>query len=131
MPTYNGWNVVTMPSTPPAPMSIEVQRNDIVTTNTNPFTGQQQVYDWNANFYEVSLSMPPMTASQWSSWETFFDSCKGQVCVFVVPFYTLNTTVFTTDGTTQRYFRLKTNSTKYSIQTGNIYHVVFEIRSAI
>ena len=46
MPTYLGWTVQTVPSSPVAPASLEVQHIPIVATTTNPFTGQQIVYAW-------------------------------------------------------------------------------------
>ena len=43
MATFNGWTIITLPSDPPAPASIDFTLQDLVATVDNPFTGQQQI----------------------------------------------------------------------------------------
>jgi hypothetical protein len=132
MPTYLGWTVITMPTDPIAPAGLECQHNAIVSASTNPFTGQQQLFDWNASYKEISVSYASMTLAQGQTWAAFLESLKGQANVFV--FSTALCTQFpnelTTDGSTPRHFRLKTNQPKWSIKEGSIYSVSFEIREA-
>jgi hypothetical protein len=132
MPTYNGWNVVTIPAVPAAPASLEVVKNALVAANTNPFTGQQQIQDWQAGFYELSVSMQPMSSSAGQAWVTFLTSLEGMAGVFQFPsaICAQFPKELTSDGTTPRYWRLKSNSAKWSIKRGSIYYFVFEIREA-
>src|SRR4051794_28311310 len=108
MPTYNGWTVVTMPTTP-WPAGVEFATNSIVATSTNPFNGQQQIQDFNAAYMEGSISLPPLTQAQAALWIAFLESCKGTACVFQFPsaFAAAFPETLTSDGTAQRYWRLK------------------------
>ena len=82
MATVLGWNLVTMPSFPPAPASIEWQPHDTVAVSTNPFTGQQQTYDWQAGWLEASLSYQPMNNAQAVQWCAFLMGLNGTANVF-------------------------------------------------
>ena len=82
MATFNGWTIVTLPSDPPAPASIEFTLQDLVGTVDNPFTGQQQFQDWQASFIEWSVSMPPLTRVQAPAWIAFLMSTRGSLNVF-------------------------------------------------
>jgi hypothetical protein len=79
--TFNGWPVVALPASP-VPSSIEFTANDIVASNISPFTGQQQVLDWQAGWLEASVMMPPMPEAQAKAWTAFFLQVRGQACVF-------------------------------------------------
>lgn len=50
-----------MPATPSAPATVEFTAMDTVAVSTSPFTGQQQVQDWQASWLEASVSMPALT----------------------------------------------------------------------
>jgi hypothetical protein len=132
MSTYNGWTVVTMPTSPVAPASLEPAINAIGGSTTNPFTGQQQTYDFSASFMEISVSMPSMTKAQGQVWAAFFASCDGTQNVFTFPsnVVALFPAELTTDGTTARYWRLKANQVKWTIKTGQVYGITFECREA-
>ena len=82
MATFNGWTIVTLPTDPPAPSSIDFTLQDLVATVDNPFTGQQQLQDWQASFIEWSVSMPPLTRAQAPSWIAFLMSTRGSLNVF-------------------------------------------------
>lgn len=133
MPTYLGWNVVALPTTPPAPASIEFARNDIAGAITNPFTAQQQIYDWQAGWWEASVSYAEMTKANAQAWVTFLRDLKGMngVFQFSATLCAQFTQELTTDGTTPRYFRLKQNQTKWHVRPGIFYAVTFEIREAL
>lgn len=129
--TYNGWPVVIMPSTP-WPAGAEFAQNALVAANTNPFTGQQQTQDWQASYMEGSMSLPPMLQSQATAWVTFLKSCNGIASVFQFPaaFAANYPESLTSDGTNQRWWRLKANQNKWSIRKASIYGISFEIREA-
>ena len=82
MATFNGWTIVTLPTDPPAPSSIDFTLQDLVATVDNPFTGQQQFQDWQASFIEWSVSMPPLTRAQAPAWIAFLMSTRGSLNVF-------------------------------------------------
>jgi hypothetical protein len=63
-----------MPASP-WPKSLEVAVNHVVAVNTNPFTAQQQTQDWQAEYREISVSLPSMTKTQASAWVTFLQAC--------------------------------------------------------
>ena len=132
MATYLGWTIVSLPTSPPCPASLEPAHNAIEGANSNPFNAQQQTYDWQNNWKELSVSMPAMNAAQGQAWASFFESCDGisNVFQFASGVCSLFPNELTTDGTTPRYWRLKKNSTQWMIKKGKIYGVTFECREA-
>ncbi len=78
----NGWDLIAMPTSPPAPASIEYTAQDTVATSVSPFTGQAQIQDWQASYLEASVSMPPLTHVQAQSWIAFLMILRGQAKVF-------------------------------------------------
>ena len=82
--TFNGWNIVTMPAAPAAPASMEFSLVNKVAISLSPFTGQQQVYDWQASYLEASISMPPLTHVQAQAWIAFLMLLRGQANVFQI-----------------------------------------------
>ena len=82
MLTFNGWTIIPMPATPAAPASVEYTAEDIVAASLSPFTGQQQVYDWQASYLKASVSMPPLTHAQAQQWIAFLMSLRGKSNVF-------------------------------------------------
>src|ERR1700722_230523 len=82
MATFNGQLIVPMPTFPAAPRSIEWQANDIVGVNTNPFTGQQQLQQWNASYLEASVTMQNMSNAQAIAWFTWLLAMEGTANVF-------------------------------------------------
>lgn len=134
MPTYNGWTVQTMPTSPAAPAGFEFRHNAIVGVTTNPFTGQQQINDWQASYMEASVSMPKMAAATAQAWVTFLKSLEGPACVFQFPGSVCSgfPLELTTDGSTPRYWRLKPGSpAHWQVGIGPVYSLTFEIREAI
>src|ERR1700722_16370734 len=82
MATFNGWNIIPMPSTPSAPATVEFTAIDTVAVNVSPFTGRQQVQDWQASYLEASVSMPALTPALAPQWIAFLLACRGQANVF-------------------------------------------------
>jgi hypothetical protein len=82
MPTFNGWEIVPLPTSPAAPASVEFTAMDTVAMSTNPFTAQQQVQDWQASWLEASVTYPPLTHVQAQSWIAFMMSLRGQAKIF-------------------------------------------------
>lgn len=128
MPTYNGWTIVTMPSTPSA-KNVEFSDQNVVTDSKSPFTGQQQIYDWQASWMEASITMPTMLLSVAQPWIDFLRACKGKSRVFQLQaFIAAYVPAGAVPGT---YWRLKANTAKWSISPGNIVGMQFDIEEAI
>jgi hypothetical protein len=84
MPTFNGWNIISLPTTPSAPATIDFTATDIVAMSISPFTGQQQVQDWQQGMLEASVSYPPLTHVQAQTWIAFLMGLRGQANVFQI-----------------------------------------------
>ena len=117
-----------MPGTPSAPQSIEFSVVNIVSGNTSPFTGQMQTYDWNANYMEANVTLPPLHDAVAQEWIVFFRALKGISGVF--QFSAAFMAAYPTSLGT-RYWRMKSNVQKWSINENRFYGVSFEIREAI
>lgn len=135
MPTYLGWNVITMPAKPAAPQTIEFSVVDIVAQSTSPFTGQQQIQNWGASYMEAIVSLPPLTDAQAQAWVSFLFALQGIANVFqfnsaFVAAYPLS---LNNNGSppVPRYWRLKSNQRKWSVSEARLYGIQFEIREAI
>jgi hypothetical protein len=80
----NTYNLVSMPSTP-GPASIVLGYQDTVATVESPFTKQTQVQTWpGADWWTMSITMPPMTRAQAWPWEAFLAELRGQQNVFQI-----------------------------------------------
>lgn len=84
MSTFNGRTIVTMPSTPAAPASIEWSATDFVAASESPFTRQQQIQDWQGSLLEGIASMPPLTHVQAQSWIAWLMGLRGIAGVFQI-----------------------------------------------
>lgn len=82
MPTFNGWNIVSLPAFPPAPKSIEWSLSDTVAASRSPFSLQQQVYNWQASILRASVSYQPMNNAQALPWVAFLMSLQGISNIF-------------------------------------------------
>lgn len=128
MPTYLGWNVVTMPSTPAAPQSMEGIAVDPVSVSTSPFTGAQQVQIWAPGWQEISVSMPPMKQSDAIAWVAFLVALKGVAGVF--QFGSTFAAAYAETVPSGTYWRLKSNIRKWSVSQARTYGIQFECRLA-
>ncbi len=127
MPTYLGWNVITIPTNPPAPASIEFIIDDAVAINISLFTGQQQTQNWGPLPEEAIVAYPPLTQTQSEAWITFLRALNGMANVF--QFGSAFATQYAS-SIGSRYWRLKTNTRKWSISEMRVFGVQFEIREA-
>lgn len=84
MATFNGWNIIALPAYPPAPKSIEWQLDDVVGATRNPFTQQQQAYDWGQAVLRGSLSYPFMPATIARTWMAALMAFRGVLNVFQI-----------------------------------------------
>ena len=84
--TFNGWNIVSLPCDTIArvkhPASIEWDERDIVAVSTSPFTGQAQVYDWQASWWEGQVSFAALDRWSHDAWSAFLSSVRGPLNVF-------------------------------------------------
>jgi len=128
VPTYLGWTVVTLPTDPPAPASIDLSVVNIVSGNTSPFTGQMQTYDWNASYMRAAVVMPPLPYATAQTWVAFLRSLKGIACVF--QFSAAFRAAYPND-VGDRYWRLIDNAAKWSISPDRYYRLQFDVREAL
>lgn len=128
MPTYLGWDVITMPTDPAAPASIEFSVIDVVAVSKSPFTGQQQVQDWGSTFMEANVSLPPLTATQAEDWITFLRDLKGMANVF--QFGAAFAAAYSS-SIGSRYWRLKSNQRKWSVGEARVFGIQFEVMEAL
>jgi hypothetical protein len=128
-----GGSLITSMPTAPWPKSIEYRGSHLAAANTNPWTAQQQIQDWAADYAQMSVSYAALTQTQATAFIAFLKACNGIVNVFQFPagLAAKYPESFTSDGTAQRYWRLKTNETGWSIKAGSVYSVTFEIREAL
>lgn len=82
MPSFNGWQIIPFPSYPPAPKSIEWQFDDVVGGTRNPFTQQQQSYDWGQAVLRGSASYPFMKNAYGIQWRAAMMALRGILNVF-------------------------------------------------
>src|SRR6185312_9413519 len=82
MSTFNGRTIVPMPATPAAPATIEFSAIDSVAASQSPFTGQQQIQDWQGSWLEATVSMPPMLHSVAQAWIAWLMALRGIAGVF-------------------------------------------------
>jgi hypothetical protein len=128
MPTSSDWEVITIPSYPPAPASIEFSVIDIVALSRSPFTGQQQVQDWQATYMEAKVSLPPLTDARAQPWIAFLFGLKGMAKVFQ---FTPEFAAAYPASIGDRFWRLKSNQRMWSISEQRVYGISFEIIEAI
>ena len=127
MPTYLGWDIITIPAKPSSPVSIEFAQIDAVAMNVSPFTGNQQTQNWNATRMEASVQWSNMTKADAQAWIQFLRDLDGVANVF--RFSAAAEAAFPEIGS--RYWRLKVNTRKWSVSLGQIYTLRFDIMEAL
>ena len=115
--------------TAPSVRSIEFTQNQITGVVTSPFTGQQQLLDWQAGYAEASLELPPLTTAESTSWLAFIMACRGPMSVFQLP--SLLAGLVPSGMAPAGYWRLKNGANKWSVTLPFIYGLHFEIREAL
>jgi len=128
MAQYLGWDIIDIPTDPPAPQSIEFSVFDVVALSRSPFTGQQQVQDWNATFMEANVSLPPLTADQAEAWISFLRDLKGVANVFQ---FGADFAAAYPSSIGDRYWRLKSNQRKWSVGEARVFGIQFEVMEAL
>ena len=81
--TFNGANIIALPAKPGF-KDLKITQGNTVAVSTNPWTKQQQVYDWMAGWWEVEVTLPPLTEAQARAWFGFFSELRGQTNVFLI-----------------------------------------------
>jgi hypothetical protein len=81
----HSYNLVSLP-TGTEPAELEVSFNDSVATVESPFTKQLQTQSWpGADWWEGTITLPPMSTLESAPWEAFLGECRGQLNVFQAP----------------------------------------------
>jgi len=134
MATYLGRTIVILPAYPPAPESIEFTQVDPVAMTVSPFTGQQQVMNWNSTWMEASVTMPPMISADAQNWVAFLRNLKGQTgcfqfsAAFVAAYpWMLNPTSISGG----LYWALKTPARKWSLTHHRLFGFQFEVAQVL
>lgn len=83
MSTWNGITIVSIPTGIANVLSIDWDPQEIVASTTDTFTGQQQTFDWQASYWQGTLSFPPMTRSDGDTWAAFILSLRGPLNAFL------------------------------------------------
>jgi hypothetical protein len=126
-------SLIPIPTIPPAPASFEFALHPIVGANTNPFTGQQQIQDWQASYMEASVSLPPMYEAEAQAWITFLESLRGITNTFQFPdelvaAYPESLMDNASSPPSARTWRLLNNDSHWTIKEARLYGITFEIR---
>jgi len=78
----NTYNLCAMPSSP-GPAEIELGMSDSVAVVESPFTKVQQVQPWpGADFWDATVTLPPLSKAQAWAWEGFLAELRGRANVF-------------------------------------------------
>jgi hypothetical protein len=76
------YNLCALPTTP-GPAEIEVGMNDSAAVVTSPFTRVEQVQRWpGADFWDATVTLPPLTRAQAWAWEGFLAELRGKGNIF-------------------------------------------------
>lgn len=84
MSTALGWNLITLPSIPAAPASIEYMPTDIVGISRSTFTNGEQVFNYGMSYWRWSISMPLMPEPIAQPWLAFLMALQGIGNVFQI-----------------------------------------------
>lgn len=114
MPTYP----LTFPAIHPA--SVKATRRRVQSIAQSPFTLQQQVFDWNASRWDLSIIMQQMSAADAAVFGRFMDDLNGIVGTFTFNLDAWCPGLATPPGL--RTFRLSSSSTvwdsEYAVKWG-------------
>ena len=122
-------SLIAMPAYPSAPASIEPAYNRIAAAARSIFTGQIQISDFGPGPMEVSFSLPAMTQANGANWIAFLKALKGQVNYFQFGAVFLGSYPELDLG--GRYWRLKTNQSKFPIGNDRVYRITIDAIEAI
>jgi hypothetical protein len=120
-----------MPAVPMAPVTIEPLLADIVASSTSVFTGAQQFYNWGVGPCELSVSFPPMSQAQAQPWIAFLEALQGTANYFCfsASFQAAYSDILISGGS-PRYWRLKDNKRKWTVDRDRYYRISLDCREA-
>lgn len=127
MPTFNGWTIITMPTVPAAPASIEFIAPSAVAMSKSLFTGQQQIQNWGTLPMEINLNMPAMPQATAEAWITFLRALDGMANVFQFGAAFAGQYASSIGS---RYWRLRNNSPKWSVSDMRVFGIQLELIEA-
>jgi len=78
--------VVTLPAALPI-SAIELRPHSVVGVSRSPFTGHSQIYRWPGQWWEASVTLPPMHWEQAKLWQAFLLSLNGPEVAFALPLH--------------------------------------------
>jgi hypothetical protein len=134
MPDYNGRPIITLPSLPPAPQTIDFELLAATSGNISPFTFQGQYYDWQQNIMMATVHLPPMPFAVAQLWVAFIKDLDGQANVFQLwSAFTLaypNDAGYTANGS-NGYWCLQENGVQWTVQENRLYYLSLKIRQAL
>lgn len=64
--------------------AIEWAPRSVVGLHASPFTGQQQVYVWPGQWWEATVTLPPMKEAAAGEWAAFFLALNGREGTFLL-----------------------------------------------
>jgi hypothetical protein len=56
--------------------------NNLSGVGVSPYTGQQQIHDWTADFWDIEVSFDPMTREEAAPWIAFMAQLRGSIGTF-------------------------------------------------
>lgn len=74
---------LSMPTTPGI-KKFRMTARDVVAAPESPFTGGELVYDWQADWWEAEITLPPMQRAAAEEWVTFLLSLYGKKGTFLL-----------------------------------------------
>lgn len=127
-------SLITIPSSPPAPASLDVVLVNPASMVRSPFTGQQSVFSWGTSWLECQAYMPALTNAQAQLWFAFFAALKGPANTFqftaafvaAYPWLLQSGSPLTTI-----VWRLKSSSQPMSLLRERVFGVSFEAIQAL
>jgi hypothetical protein len=109
---------------------MEFTQVDPVAMTVSPFTGQQQIVNWNSTWMEASVTMPPMVTSDAQNWVAFLRNLKGTAgcfqfsAAFVAAYPWLLNPNLISGGI---YWALKAPARKWSLTHQRVFGFQFDI----
>lgn len=89
---------ITLPSTP-APSEIRIAPRSIVAVSVSPFSGAQQAYQHQGQFWQADISLPPMRIADAAPWMAAFLQLNGRYGTFYLGNAAMKTPRGTATGT--------------------------------
>jgi len=79
------WRIMVVPLPADLPIAaIELRPNTVVGVSRSPFTGQSQIYRWPGQWWEGTVTLPPMRWEVAKKWAAFLVSLNGPEVAFVL-----------------------------------------------